>query len=338
MTSTLIACSNFGGCPVAGEPLWDERIGACHRCGKMLASPHGVAVQSPAASIQEGFPVEIPVDVHIGNGCAKGKELWLEINGKRHGESITDPVPGQTVFKISDGLHGGLYPLRAVLKTSDGRTTMSDQRLLFVNSEPLLFAPLIWALLLVLLVCVSASLGWFGKPLFGWASPPSLGYLVDGISVVSALLIGALLLNLGLRERALAAGQRSIVRHQKLKGDTRSDKVLNRMGDMAASSAALIIIGALPFCFALAYLVGIVSGNQQPWAVMAVLIAVGAVIVAVFWTMLASMTRRLASKLRRRTISPASEDAGPTSPIISAPKPGVLPATREQPAEEGKTS
>ncbi|MER8400424.1 hypothetical protein [Mesorhizobium sp. M1348] len=338
-TSTLIACSNFGDCWAAdtGDPKWDERTYACPNCGKVFASPHCVSILPSAAVVQESSSFSVTVEVKTGKGCAKPEELSLEINGERW--DTRSAAGGQTVFQISNGLSGGLYPLRAVLKTSDGRTTFSDQRLLFINREPQLFAPLIWALLLILLVSLSASVGWFGKPLFGWTPDPWLSYLIDGVSLVSALLIGGLLLSLGLRERALAAQEPSLVRPRPLKGGRRSDKVLNRMGDTAASGAALIIVGALPFCFALAYVVGILSGNQQPWDIMTVLIAIGAVTVAVVWGgRLANMSRQVASKLPRRAGSPASEDAGPTPMVTQDPKLGALLATPDQPAEEDKSS
>lgn len=294
-------------------------------------------------SVPENSAFSISIDVEVGRGCATFETLCIEIDGKQHRTWSAAPAPdelGRMMFEFNGEFGGGLHRLRAVLKTSDGRTTGSDECLLFVEREPELVAPLIWALLLILLVSLSASLGWFGKPLFGWPQPPSLGYLIDVVSVVSALLIGGLLLDLGLRERAFVDSEGSKVRPKRLAGHTRRDKVLNRMGETAASSAALIIIGALPFCFALAYLVGILSGGKQRWDILTVFVAVGAVMVAVFWgAQLGTIARHMVSKLpRRTTVAPSDDVAAPAPLMTSDPKLGVPLAVTEQPPEEDKSS
>jgi len=346
--SSLIACSNFGDCRVAGEAMWDERTCACPNCGKMLSSPHRVVIRPPAASIPENSAFSISIDVEIAKGCATFEKLCVEVDGQQRRTWSTAPVPdglGRMVFEFNDDFGGGFHTLRAELKTSDGRTTSSGERVLFVDRDPRLVAPLIWALLLILLVSLSASLGWFGKPLFGWTPSPSLAYLVDGVFWVSALLVGGLLVDLGLRQRAvLAGGKRPGTMPARSTGPTWRDKVLDRLEGPAASSYALIIVGLLPFCFALAYflgihLVGILTGHDWPsWDITALIAAMLAV-AALWWGInLAIKNRQLESGLPRRTAAAASEDAGPTALMTSDPELGVLFAATGEPPEEEKSS
>ncbi|MBR1214636.1 hypothetical protein [Bradyrhizobium sp. JYMT SZCCT0180] len=277
--SISIVCTNFGDCRVADDkvPLWSELLVACPNCGKSLASPHRVTLQPIAGSVRENKSVPVVVNVKLGNRCFQPGKLALEVDRKEIGDAQhVAGEPKDYQFEI-EGRHTGIYRVRAVLQTSDGRITMSSEELLLVAQPSNLIAPLLWALLLILLLCLSSSLGWFGKPLFGWVPHPSLSYAADGVSVISALLIGGLLLDLGRRERAfgredagLLGQHRSLVRFQSY--DQLSDKfpysnrILNRVGEKASSGAALITLGALPICFAFAYLAGIAFGTQRPWA------------------------------------------------------------------------
>jgi len=314
----------------------------------MLSSPHSVVVRPPAASVPENSAFSISIDVEVRKGCATFEKLCVEIDGKQRRTWSAAPVPddlGRMVFEFNGEFGGGLHTLRAELKTSDGRTTGSDECLLFVDRDPRLVAPLIWALLLILLVSLSASLGWFGKPLFGWTPSPSLAYLVDGVFWASALLIGGLLVDLGLRQRAaLAGGKQPGAVPERSTGLTWRDKILDQLGGTAVSSYVLIVVGLLPFCFALAYflgihLVGILTGHDWPsWDITALITAMLAV-VAVWWgTNLAIKNRQLESKLRRGTAAAASHDAGPAPLMTSDPKLGVPLSATEQPPEEDKSS
>jgi hypothetical protein len=311
--STSIFCTNFGDCDVADDQirLSSELLTACPFCGKALASPHRVTIEPIPGSVRENTNIEIEVKVKLGNKCLKPLGLTLEVNGKQSGNAqdvVAEPEVNK--FQISD-LETGLYRIRAVLRTGDERITWSNEQLLLVTEPPNLIAPLLWALLLILLLCLSAGLGLFGKPLFGLTPHKWLTYAVDFISLALVFLIGGLLLDLGRRERASAGKSASLVRPPPLPGDSLRNSALNWAAEKASTGTILVVLGALPFIIALVYAAGLFFDDQQSKAWFAALVAAGGIVVfGVIWSAeLQVMSSRFFSKMRSDVPAPAPNAA-----------------------------
>jgi hypothetical protein len=199
------------------------------------------------------------------------------------------------------------------LETDDGRRTFSDERLVQVArpSNPAL-PLLVWALLIILLLCLAQYFGVFSKlGMPSWAS-----YVAEAASVISALMIGGLLLDLGRREKA-ADDARSLVRPDYLssKNFGRSDRVLNRAGGIASSSSALTAFGILPFCLAVACFAGWTFDQQRSLAFMVALALSMLIFGGIFWR------EELRGLIARAPSSPASSSSpgGPSSDAPPAP-------------------
>jgi hypothetical protein len=305
--STSISCTNFGDCRIAdsGQQLWSELLAACPYCGKALGSPHRVTIESIAGTVRENTSVEVKVKVKLANKCLKPGGLTLEVDGEQSGDT-QDIVDEREDYEFEiPGRGTGLYRICAVLETGDKRKTWSNEQLLLVTEPSNLIAPLLWALLLVLLLCLSAGLALFGKPMLGQIPYEWLTVLVDLFSLLSALLIGGLLIDLGLRERASAGRGESLVRPPPLSGHFLSNRALNGAGKMASTGTALIILGVLPFFF-----VSILFSKQHFLATSMVWAVACAVAAAVFWsTKLKSLGGPFLSKSQRGAAPPMSAAA-----------------------------
>ena len=329
-----ISCTNFGDCRVAdnGQQLWSELLAACPYCGKALASPHRVTVESIPGNVRENTSVEVKVKIKLANKCLKPGGLTLEVDGKQSGDT-QDIVDEREDYEFEiPGRGTGLYRIRAVLETGDKRKTWSNEQLLLVTEPSNLIAPLLWALLLVLLLCLSAGLGLFGKPMLGQIPYEWLTVLVDLFSLLSALLIGGLLIDLGLRERASAGSGESLVRPPPLSGHFPSNRALNGAGKMASTGTALIILGALPFFF-----VSILFSKQHFLATSMVWAVACAVAAAIFWsTKLKSLGGPFPSKSQPGATPPMSAAADSAQAASYEPPPDLVDTPSQDQAQPEK--
>ncbi|MBN8992449.1 MAG: hypothetical protein J0H42_29780 [Rhizobiales bacterium] len=314
---STIACTNFGDCRIAGKALWDERVMACPNCGKSLASPHQVKLDAIVGSVGEDTKSEVTVHVEFGNKCSDSAELSITIDGQIDGE-LAPVQAGSNTFEIS-GRNSGVYRIRAKLTTDDGRSTFSNEELLSVAQPSRLVPLLIWALLIVLLLCLGSYLGWFSK--LGGVRHPWVSNAVDTISVVSGLLIGGLLIDLGWREKVRPDSE-SLVRLQALPPDgpfSMRNAALNKIGTTASSNVALIILGSLPFCFFFAWLAGHVFSDHTSLAFSIALVVAGAAFGVAFWrSELTAIGGKFTSRWRR--IGP--DRARGAQEEVAAPSPG----------------
>lgn len=276
-----VACTNFGGCWIADDAgkarLLDAALGACPNCGKSLASPHSLAFREIARDIAAGETAGVNVEIRFGNKCKEASQVFLIVDG----EDIDSVLPAseQNEFEFPAS-SPGIYSLQARLETGDGYRTFSDARLIYVARPINPALPLlIWALLIVLLLCVAQYLGVFGKlGMPSWASRAA-----EVASVVSALMIGGLLLDLGQREKS-ANGAGSLVRPDQLASNfKRSDQILNRAGGIASSSVALTAFGALPFCLGAACLASVFFEQYRTPAFLLALALSIFVAAGIFW-------------------------------------------------------
>lgn len=300
-----VACTNFGGCWIAddaSEPrMLDAALGACPNCGKSFASPHSLELQNIPRDVAAGDAIRGDIVIRFGNNCARSAKIFLIVDG----EDVDSGRPASEKdieFPVRDP---GIYSLQARLETDDGRRTFSDERLVQVArpSNPAL-PVLIWALLIILLLCFAQYFGVFSKlGMPSWAS-----HVAEFASVVSALMIGGLFLDLGRREKA-ADDARSLVRPDYLssKKFEHSDRVLNRAGGIASSSVALSAFGILPFCLGAACLAGFLFEQQRSFAFPAALALSIVIFGAILWR---EELRRL---IARASPSPAALSPGAAS-------------------------
>lgn len=275
-----VACTNFGGCWIADDAIeprgLDAALGACPNCGKSFASPHSLELQNIPRDVAVGDAIRGNIVVRLGNNCERSAKIFLIVDGEDvdSGRSASE---NDIDFPVGDP---GIYSLRARLETDDGRRTFSDERLVQVAkpSNPAL-PLLVWALLIVLLLCVAQYFGVFGK----LGMPSWAFHAAEVASVVSALMIGGLLLDLGQREKS-ANGAGSLVRPDQLASNfKRSDQVLNRAGGIASSSVALTAFGALPFCLGAACLASVFFEQYRTPAFLLALALSICVAAGIFW-------------------------------------------------------
>jgi hypothetical protein len=336
--STSIACTNFGDCRLAGKPLGGALL-ACPYCGKAFASPHRVTVEPIPRSIGENEKVSVIVDVTFANKCSASAKLSLEVDG----ESVqTLPPKPRNEFEFP-GRDAGVYRIQAKLTTGDGHTTLSNEQLLFVvkHCNPVL-PLLVWALLILQLLCLGSYFGLFSK--LSGALDPWISSTAEGASVVSALLIGGLLLDLGRREKVMAATGPSLVKPDVLSSGlfSRGDAIINFAGRTASSSGVLIVLGALPWCLTAAFIAAsVVSEAHKLSTFLIALVAAGLVFGAVFWRAeLAGMGARFTIGGRQVTPDPAqpvpaAAAVAPTSDAL--PVGGQVTNERESQPEGDKS-
>ena len=283
--SALAECSNFGACRFAGQPKWDARADACPNCGRSLASPHRVTLGPAPNCLEEGgsFPLRARLKTA---GCARAVRLSLVIDGGP--DPIVWDIPESSTereqehdFDEIPGLSRGVYRCRAVLETSDGRKTSSNEDLLYFTQPPDIFSLWVWALLLMIILSVGVGLAWIGEPLLEYPPPAWLPPVKSLLSLIVPLIIGALFLDLGLRQlrseeaRSVSGGD----------SDLRPLILPNRLAETFPRAAGLVsrygpslglflsVVGALLIAFVAARLTSLGS----PWWGEAIVSVVGVV-------------------------------------------------------------
>jgi hypothetical protein len=253
---TSVVCTNFGDCRLAdqGDEIFDED--ACPYCGKSIASPYTVTVEPRKTNSKTGETVAICVVVATALPNPSRADVSLFVNGSSYKSEILtfEGKRAEANFYLYDRTEGLSFVL-AQLNTDEGYKIRTREVPILISQPADSFGPFLWALLVLLLLVLGAGLGWFGKPLFGGKLPSWLLNSADAVSLGIALLIGILLVDLGLRERALGDASFSRVRprgslhaasagHQTLNA---YNNFLNTTGVIASSWQILVLIGGLPW-------------------------------------------------------------------------------------------
>ena len=261
---TSVVCTNFGDCRLAdqGVEVFDEE--ACPYCAKSLASPYRVTIEPVKKNTRKGEIVTVRVVVVAEFPNPSPAEVSLFVNGIfSKMERLTFESGNADVNVDLYDQPEGLLSVLAELTTDEGYKIRTSQVpiLVFQPADPV--GPFLWALLVFLLLVLGSGLGWFGKPLFGEKLPSWLLNFADAVSLGIALLIGVLLVDLGLRERAQGDASFSRVRPlEKLNAARRGHETLNaynnflnKTGVIVSSWRALVLIGGLPWIAFLLWLI-----------------------------------------------------------------------------------
>ena len=253
---TSVVCTNFGDCRIAdqGDEIFDEET--CPYCGKSVASPYRVTVEPVKTNPKRGEIVAICVVVVTALPNPSRADVSLFVNGSCYkSETLTfDGRRAEAKFNLYDQSEG-LYFVIAQLTTDEGYKIRTNEVPILISQPADPVGPFLWALLVLLLLVLGSGLGWFGKPLFGEMLPSWFLNLADMVSLGVALLIGVLLVDLGLRERALGDASFSRVRPRERLDAARAghetlnayNNFLNKTGEIASSWQTLTLIGALPW-------------------------------------------------------------------------------------------
>lgn len=196
-----------------------------------------------------------------GAECARALRLSVESNGVVLAGPIK-PADQEKNYRFDIGrLARGLYPIRAVLETSDGRITRSNEHLLLVGHAADPFTLWVGALFLILLLSLSVGLFWIDQPPFRASADEWLKWVRDALSVLVPVVIGGLFIYLGYREHTIwrageAAGdaaiwrQRSLIRRQ-LTDETIPYRIprIRRWLDSGNLWVVLTFVGVVPIYF-----------------------------------------------------------------------------------------